>query len=222
MTTGFSASVILLLVTLVIASVGLILFILGLILKKPGQWIPGIILTAVSLIMGIFSLGLFFSSLDHSSYRSNDYSNYNYNYSDSDSNSSSNQNHLSPDIAKPETNTDESGSRISGFIQDADKSLIYIRIRPAADLYDMGIKVTKIDTYNGTAKGKKIIPLEIFFENKFKGNLQLILFSSSDEELGNSSVQINQSGNTTFTVKFAFDKSANFMQTDHAQLKTSD
>jgi hypothetical protein len=218
-TTGTSTAVILLFITLVIASAGLILFILGLILKKPGQWVPGIILTVVSIILGIYSLVLFGNSVSHSSYRSNDYSNYNYNDPDNDNND---QNSQAPDVAKPKTNNDAGSSRVSGFIQDADKSLIYIKIHPAADLYDMGIKVTKIDTYNGSGKDKKVIPLEINFENKFKGNLQLILYSSEDVELGSSNVTINQDGNTTFTIKFAFDKTANFLQTDHAQLKTSD
>ncbi len=221
MTTGFSTAIIILLITLAVASVGLVLFILGLILKKPGQWIPGIILTAVSLLLGIFGLGLFFSALDHNSYRSNDYSNYNYNDPYYENHDNNDQNNLSPEIAKPESDNEETSSRASGFIQDADKSLIYIKIHPAADLYDMGIKVIKIDTYNGSGKDKKVIPLEINFANKFKGNLQLILYSSADEELGSSNVQINQEGNTTFTVKFVFDKTANFMQTDHAQLKTS-
>jgi hypothetical protein len=219
MTTGFSIAVILLFVTLVIASAGLVLFILGLILRKPGQWVPGIILSVFSLILGIYGLMLFGNAADHSSYRSNDYSANTYNdpYNDN-----SDQNIQAPDEAKAESGKDENSSRVTGFIQDADKSLIYIKIRPAADLYEMGIKVTKIDTYNGSGRDKKVIPLEINFENKFKGNLQLILYSSEDIELGNSNVQINQEGNTTFTVKFAFDKTANFLQTDHAQLKTSD
>jgi hypothetical protein len=50
----------------------------------------------------------------------------------------------------------------------------------------------------------------------------LILYSSEDTELGISNVQINQEGNTTFTVRFVFDKTANFLQTNHAMLKTSD
>jgi hypothetical protein len=219
MTTGFSVPVILLFATLVIGSAGLVLFILGLILKKPGQWVPGIILSVVSLILGIYSLGIFFSSFDHSSYRNNDYSNYNYNDPNSNNND---QNNLSPEIAKPETETEASSSRVSGHIQDADHSLVYIKVFPAPELYDMGLKVIKIDTYNGSGKDKKVIPLEINFENKFKGNLQLILFSSADEELGSSNVQVNQNGSTTFTVKFVFDKTANFLQTDHARLKTSD
>jgi hypothetical protein len=218
MTTGFSAAVILLFVTLVIASAGLVLFILGLILKKPGQWVPGIVLTVVALILGIYSLGIFFNSLDHRSYSANDYSNYNYNdpYSD-------NNDHTEKSLPNEESKTTfENSSRISGHIQDDDHSLIYIKVYPSPELYDMGIKVTKIDTYNGSGKDKKVIPLEINFENKFKGNLQLILFSSEDVELISSNVQINQEGNTTFTVKFVFDKTANFLQTDHARLKTSD
>ena len=216
--TGFSTAVILLIVTLIIASVGLVLFILGLILKKPGQWVPGIILSVVALILGIYSLGIFFTSIDQISYRTNDYSNYDFN----DPNSNNDKYNGQTPEANKEVNNDEGISRVSGHIQDDDHSLIYIKVYPAPELYDMGIKVTKIDTYNGSGKDKKVIPLEINFENKFKGNLQMILFSAEDVELGSSNVQINQEGNTTFTVKFVFDKTANFLQTDHARLKTSD
>jgi hypothetical protein len=217
-TTGFSTAVILLFVTLIIASAGLVLFILGLILKKPGQWVPGIILSVVALILGIYSLGIFFTSIGQISYRTNDYSNYDFN----DPNSNNGENNGQAPEANKDVNNDESSSRVSGHIQDDDHSLIYIKVFPAPELYDMGIKVTKIDTYNGSGKDKKVIPLEINFENKFKGNLQMILFSAEDVQLGSSDVQINQEGKTTFTVKFVFDKTANFLQTDHARLKTSD
>ncbi len=219
MTTGFSAAIILLLVTLVIASAGLVLLILGLILKKPGQWVPGIILTAVSLILGIFSMVFFISAADNNSYRHKDYSHYNYNDPYYDNNDEQN---LSPEIARPENNSEASSSRISGFIRDADNSLVYIKVFPAPELYDMGIKVIKIDTYNGSGEDKKVIALELNFENKFKGNLQLMLFSKSDEELGSSHIQVNQEGSDAFTVKFVFPKTANFLQTDYARLKTSD
>jgi hypothetical protein len=218
-TPGISVAVILLFITLIIASFGLILFILGLILKKPGKWVPGIILSVSSFILGIVCLVMFGTYFDRSSspITIDNYS-HEYNHPNNDDNY-----HATPDSSDKGAEVAEgNSSRVSGFIQDADKSLIYIKIHPAADLYDMGIKVTKIDTYNGSGKDKKVIPLEINFANKFKGNLQLILFSSDDAELGSSNVQINQDGNTTFTIKFVFDKTANFLQTDHARLKSSD
>jgi len=215
--TGSSVAVVLLFIALIIASLGLVLFILGLILKKPGQWVPGIIFTAVSFIVGIYSLFLLGNSTYHSSYRSYDYSTYNYNDPNTDNN----------DQAKPvpedksETKSEGDYSRVSGFIMDDDNSLIYIKVFPAQDLYDLGLKITKIDAYSKSSRKQKMIPLEINFANKFKGNLQLVLYSSNEEELGSSNVQINQSGNSTFTVKFIFNKNANFLQTDHARLKTS-
>ena len=217
-TTGMSAALLLLFVTLIIASAGLVLFILGLILKKPGQWVPGIILTVVSFILGIYSLSIY---ADNIRYNPNP-SSYSYQNNNNDPYpDNSDKDNQAPDSARADKNTDENSSLVSGFVQDADKSLIHIKIRPAANLYDMGIKVTKIDTYNGSGKDKKVIPLELNFTNKFKGNLQLTLFSSDDEELGSSDVQINQDGNTTFVVKFVFDKKSNFLQTSYARLKTS-
>jgi hypothetical protein len=217
--TLISIALILLLITIIIGSLGLILFILGLILKKPGQWIPGIIFTVVSVILGIYSLIQFGDSIRHTSFRSN--YNFTYNYNDTENDDTNNETPTAPED-KTNATKDENNSRISGFIQDDDKSLIYIKLYPEAELYDLGLKITKIDTYNGSGKDKKVIPLEINFANKFKGNLQLILFSSDNEELGSSNVQINQDGNTTFTIKFVFNKTANFLKTDHARLKTSD
>jgi hypothetical protein len=222
MATGFSAVIILILITLAIASVGLVLFILGLILKKPGQWIPGIVLTGVSVILGIYSLILVVNmSENRSDSYSGSFGNPNIERDYSSPYDDNNDAQAVPD-EKSKMETDENSSRISGFIQDDDKSLIYIKVFPSADLYDMGIKITKIDSYSNSARKQKMIPLEINFANKFKGNLQLILLSSSEEEMGRSSVQVNQNGNTTFTVKFVFDKTANFLQTDHARLKSSD
>lgn len=218
MSTGISTAVIVLIATLAIASTGLVLFILGLILKTPRKWIPGIILTLFSVILGIYGLILLAGSMPARSY-SSDY-NHTYNYNDPY------YEEEEPDEPATEQNKEqdfnENMSRVSGHIQDDDRSLIYIKVFPSPELYQMGIKVNKIDTYNGSGKDKKVIPLEINFENKFKGNLQLILFSSDNEELGNSNVQINQEGNTTFTVKFVFDKKANFLKTNYARLKSSD
>lgn len=218
MTTGISTAVAVLSVTLILGSTGLVLFILGLILKTPGKWIPGIVLTLFSAIFGIYGLILLTKSVPARSYSSGYGHTYNYNdpyYEEDDQNEPAAKQNW-------EQNADENMSRVSGHIQDDDRSLIYIKVFPSPELYQMGIKVIKIDTYNGSGKDKKAIPLEIEFNNKFKGNLQLILYSSGNEELGSSDVQINQEGNTTFTVKFVFDKTADFLKTDHARLKTSD
>ncbi len=217
MTTGISVALTLIFIAIIIASLGLVFFILGLILKKPGQWVPGIIFTVVAFILGIYSLVLLGDSARYNRYRSQDYSSYNYN--DQNDEYSDRATPVPDDKAKESKRED--GSRVSGFIQDDDKSLIYIKVFPAANLYDMGVKITKIDTYSNTSKKQKMIPLEINFASKFKGNLELVLLSSNEDELGSSSVQVNQDGNTTFTIKFVFDKTANFLQTDHARLKTS-
>ncbi|MEI6124083.1 MAG: hypothetical protein WCQ95_10715 [Bacteroidota bacterium] len=196
---------------------GLLLIMLGIVLKKPGQWVPGILVTFFSFVGGIIIFVFFIKGMVDST-RMNYADNYNYDrsypYDDQ-----AQQNDEKPIEAAPEETTTEN---IAGFIQDDDKSLIYIKVIPDVVLKDYGIKVEKIDTYLHLGKNKKQIPLKINFTTKCKGEMVLILFSSANEELGRSKVQVNQEGNTTFTMKFVFPMETNFLQTDHARLKISD
>ncbi len=195
---------------------GLLLFILGLIQKKPGQWVPGIIVTFFSCIFGIFVFVYMIKSSADRNETSSTYEN------DNDRSSLDNDTYQSepqPTKITPEETTED---QVSGFIQDADKSLIYIKITPEVALKDYGIKLEKIDTYFAKTKNKKIIPLVLNFTTKCKGDMVLILFSSSNEELGRSKIEVNQQGNTSITMKFMFPDETNFLQATHASLKISD
>lgn len=211
-------------------SAGLTLLILGLILKKPRQWISGIVICAVSLIGGIFWLVSLISKFPEKLINNNHYKfEYHYSYPDNsdvddndDYDADDKEDSISQKDKTPQFEREQNTKKITGFIQDSDKSLIFIRIYPDAVFDEYGIVVNKIDTYNTTDNTKKEIPLNITFNNKFKGQLQLILFTSDDTELARSYVEINQKENSTFTVKFAFDKSVNFLKINYARLKTSD
>jgi hypothetical protein len=196
----------------------LILFILGLIQKKTGQWVAGVIMFILSIIIAvIWFVGIivkipknFESKVKYHSDEYEQYDNYN--------NDTESYNDEDNYIVDDKNNSD----KISGFIQDVDKSLVYIKIVPEPALKDYGIKLNKIDTYSSKDGSSKMIPLNISFTDKFKGELQLILYSSGREELGKSLVHIGQEKNTTFTVRFIFEDEANFLKTDYALLKSSD
>ncbi|HNW90484.1 MAG TPA: hypothetical protein PKN48_12530 [Bacteroidales bacterium] len=192
---------------------GLLLLILGIVQKKAGQWVPGILITIFALVFCI--AGLIYL-IDKSANNGNCDMSYNYEYSDTPYD----RYEEDTDTAKTSDETDNyNEGYISGFIQDDDKSLVHIKLIPDPVLEDLGITAVKIDTY--AAGGNKTIPLNLDFSKKFKGELQLILYSSDDEEIGKSLVQINQNENSAFTVKFLFDKNTNFLKTEYARLKSS-
>jgi len=206
---------------------GLLLFILGLIQKKPGQWVPGIIVTFFSCIFGIFVFVYMIKSNVESHYNrmsdlDNNLRDYSSPYDQDNSNQNSDRYQRQQQPAQEVTPEETTEDQVSGFIQDADKSLIYIKITPEVALKDYGIKLEKIDTYFAKTKNKKIIPLVLNFTTKCKGDMVLLLFSSSNEELGRSKIEVNQQGNTSITMKFMFPDETNFLQATHASLKISD
>ncbi len=203
---------------LALISFGMILFILGLILKKPGQWLPGIIITVVSFLFGIF---VFIYFVKNSIDRAKTETHFQYDGPQDDGSQSNESYQAQPEtpaeIAEPPTE-----EQVSGFIQDADKSLVFIKITPDVLLSDYGITLEKIDTYAKSMKNKKTISLLMHFTTKCKGDMVLILYSSDDEELGRSKIQVNQEGNTSFTMKFVFPDETDFLRANHAHLKISD
>lgn len=212
------------LLTLFIAGTGLTFLILGIIFKKPGQWITGIISLVAAFFFLIFSfylLGKFVSERQDPGNRYENYKNQDYYYEDEYSENDNSLNHSNEDIQNDNPSQEEISSCISGFIRDYDNSLINIKVFPASDLYNIGITVVRVDFSKPAEKTRKLIPLEIRFTNKFKGTLQLYLFDKDENELGNSNVEINQQENTTFLVTFVFDKNTSFLKADHARLKTS-
>lgn len=203
----------------IITGLGLLLIILGIVQKKAGQWVPGILITTIAMIFGVagfvYVIGKTANTNNHNSSNYYDYNNppQDNRYNNEEADTTENNN----DAVEAEND-----KYITGFIQDIDKSLIHIKIIPDPILKDLGININKIDTYVVNANAGKVIPLNITFSKKFKGTLQLLLFSSDNEEINRSFLQINQNENSTFTVKFLFDKETNFLKTSYARLKSSD
>lgn len=206
------------LLCVIIIGLGLLLLILGIVQKKAGQWVPGILVTILAFVFCV--VGLFFLIGKTANLPRNTTINY---YDDNDPSQRNYEEYNDNDTTSADDEFVSTGEEyITGFIQDTDKSLIHIKVMPDAILKDMGITVNKIDTYVAKGSNTKTIPLNITFSNKFKGELQLIIFSSDNEELGKSLVQINQSENSTYTVKFLYEKGTNFLRTEYARLKSID
>ncbi|HPB26230.1 MAG TPA: hypothetical protein PLB59_10440 [Bacteroidales bacterium] len=203
-----------LLISVIIIGLGLLMLILGIIQKKTGQWVSGILITLFALVFCIIGLvWLVGKKINTACDNSKQSEYYDQPYDDDmEENYGDTVYHGDESMA-----TDE--NYISGFIQDDDKSLIHIRVIPHPLLEDLGIDIKKIDTYATT--GKKNIPLHIGFSKKFKGALELALYSSEGTELGKSLVEINQEENSAFTVNFSFSPETNFLKTEYARINSS-
>jgi hypothetical protein len=203
---------------LLFAGLGLLLLILGIIQKKAGQWIPGILVMVCSMVFCIAGFAyLIGKTADYNKCS-------NINYYDNYTNPDEYENEEEPgDTANygDDESISKGESYVTGFIRDADKSLIHIKVIPDPILKDMGISLVKIDTYSASGNKNKTIPLTIDFSKKFKGELQLLLYSSDNEEIGKSLVQVSQNENTAFTIKFLYDNETNFLKTEYARLKSS-
>jgi len=200
------------------AGLGLLLIILGIIQKKAGQWVPGILIMVCSMVFCIAGFAyLIGKTADYNKCN-------NLNYYDDYTIPDEYENEQKPgDTANygDDEYISDGESYVTGFIQDADKSLVHIKVIPDPILKDLGITIIKIDTYGASGNKNKTIPLTIDFSKKFKGELQLLLYSSDNEELGKSLVQVSQNENTAFTIKFLYDNETNFLKTEYARLKSS-
>jgi hypothetical protein len=216
-----SSAVFLFIALLLLSTAAIVLFVLGLIFKKPSQWIPGLIMGIISIIGGIAAFFyLVFSIADrgdfNNPYRNYSYDyNYNYDYNDNENNTGDTTT-VDEQFFSAE-NTDE---QITGFIKDKDNSLINICVIPDPVMKQYGIDLIKIN-YNGVDKSRKVIPVEMSFADAFKGQLNMTLISDDNSVLGSSSVTISQSGNNTFVVKFIFQNETDFLQARIARIYTS-
>jgi len=203
-----------LLFSVIIIGLGLLMLILGIIQKKTGQWVSGILITLFALVFCIAGLGWIIGKNVNTSCNKSNQLEYYESPDDYD-----NEENFSDSVTSGKESMPTDENDITGFIQDEDHSLIHIKVIPNPVLEELGIEIKKIDTYAGT--GKKSIPLHISFSKKFKGALQLVLYSSDDAELGKSLVQINQEENSSFTVRFSFSPETNFLKTKYARINSS-
>lgn len=205
---------------LVVFGLGLAFFILGIILRNPKQWIPGAVLGVVGimLVAGGFIAGLW-GLVSRISSTTDHYDRYNYNY-EYDYNSGNGQNETDQEIPSEiiDTSASQWDTPVNGMIQDADKSVIFIRVFPERALAVQGIHLVKIDRSNAPVN-KKAIKASLTFDAEFRGWLQLDLYDRSDAYLGSSMLEVSRSGNGEMTVQFVYEKQVSFSDVDYARLR---
>jgi hypothetical protein len=190
---------------------GVTLLIFGLIFKKKGLWIPGIIVSAMTLLTGIIMLIIFFIGVNRSSslidnpeyYPDNEY----YNNQDDGG---------YEEIPQTDTNvyisekTDSIlalnfGLPVSSFLQDNNNNSYLIKIYPDKFMSKRGIKLLSF-TKTAPDTQQNGISLKIVFQKKFKGKFMLEIYGKDDYEMVNSVVEVSQEAGKTTDVEFDLHK----------------
>lgn len=193
-----------------LATAGVVLLMLGIILKKRWQLFTGIGTLIASFILMIVTIVLFASANTN-----------NYDISESEDFSSPALEEALSD-SNSQTKNEEIEifeSCISGHIKDADNSLTYIRIYPDKSLLNNGVQVLEIKTYYKSANTKgKSITLNISFEKEFHKTIKFSLFSDKNIEIGSAIAIVDQNGGNDMNITFNFDSEVPFEIADHATL----
>jgi hypothetical protein len=195
-------------IAILLGITGIVFLILGLISSQPKKWIPGLITFLLALFFGIMAI---VSSIRNIAEKVKDLNNY--------SNSNHWQNTYNTDsLFKQELPVDSNFSEpASGFINDAENSLVYIRIYPHRDLLANKLTIQKI-TKGKAGKDKLAIEIILDFETTFSGKLNLSIYSTDKVFLGESLVNITGNPGFQSKVNFPFSTDVKFSEADYGTL----
>jgi hypothetical protein len=173
------------------------------------MWIPGLTVFVIAFIIGIS--GMFFSfknlitNITHLKEKPKIHG-----YLDSINNVFSNTKF---DINSPVDST--FSEQVSGFVNDTDKSLIYIKVFPKKDLFARGLTVEKVN--KGKTPGKSV-SLIVNYHKEFKGKIKLTAFDFEKKELGSSISKVNQIQDELMNINFTFPDNTKFSSIDYCTL----
>lgn len=195
-------------IAILLGITGIIFLTLGLINSQAKQWLPGLVCLLLAVFIGItgiinsiVSISEKVEKISHAP--------------------CPHQNKFNADSLairlKPVDST--FAEPVSGFIEDAGKNLVFLKIYPHQDLLKNKVSLQQIDKGN-TEKDNTTIAIFLHFGKSFSGKLQLSIYSSDEVFLGESLVHV--SGNPGSQIKFNFPFSANtvnFSEADYGTLK---
>jgi len=193
---------------------GIIMLILGLVHSKQKLWLPGSIIFLIAIIIGIWGMVIIIHSFVPKVVESvakieNNAMHYSNIFSDS----------LSYMDKPVDTTFSES---ISGFIEDSDNSLVYIKVFPKRDLILSGISLEKVDKGKKSKKVQKAISILLNFDKNYAGNLKLTVYDYEKKELGKSITEVNSKAGEIEKVNFAFADEVNLSLIDYGTLTFSE
>ncbi len=192
---------------------GITLLIIGLVQNKRNLWLPGAIVFFVAFIFGIAGIIISVRSIvvnisenignianigkigKHTSYI----------YTDS----------LSGTDSPVDSTFAES---ISGFIEDTDNSLIFIKVFPKKDLIAYGITLEKVNKEKKSQINNKAISLMLNFERGYIGKMKLTIFDNEKKVLGISNADVNKKPGEIGNINFLFSEDVNISIIDFCKL----
>jgi hypothetical protein len=184
---------------------GITFLIIGLIQSQRKYWLPGAISFVISVIIGligmIFSINSFISTVSHNVNKLKNMKSENYVYSDTSDYSDV---PVDTSFAVP----------VSGFIEDKENSLVYIKVFPKKNLLSKNISLEKVEKGNSPNK----IALVLNFNKDFSGNLILVAFDYEKHELGKSEISIQKRSGERSNLNFQFHEDINFSVIDYCTL----
>jgi hypothetical protein len=201
-------------IAILIGIPGLIFTLLGFIQKKPGQWIPGIVLSSFAILMVILTFVTIVRNaaraIDKNMKWHQQYSN-KYNYDDNYYNSPDYTNNGQPDVI---ADTKE----VTGFIKGSDNKLTLITVKTDALLLVKGVAVDKLENYTSASLKKNGIPVEISFSEDFKGGITLTAYDEGNNFISSSSIDCSGQKGNSMSIEFDFEKSINFSNIKYCTL----
>jgi hypothetical protein len=105
--------------------------------------------------------------------------------------------------------------QISGFVNDTDNSLIFIKVFPKKELLSKGLIIEKVN--KGDISGKAI-SLMLSFHKDFTGNIKLTAFDYEKKELGSSNIKADKKTGEISRANFSFPNNVNLSLTDYCTL----
>lgn len=186
---------------------GILFLVLGLISSQPKKWIPGLIAFLLAIFIGIFSI---VSSIQNIAEKVRRFNNY--------TSSHHWQNTFNADsLFEQQRPVDTAFTEpVSGFIEDEENSLVYIRIYPHHNLSD---KLTIQKFNKGKAeKNKLAIEILLDFETKFSGKLNLSIYSNNKVLLGESLINITGNPGFQSKINFPFSTDVKFSEANYGTL----
>jgi hypothetical protein len=205
-------------IAILVGFAGLIFIIIGIVKKKPGQWIPGIALTVIATLLIVYA---FARVINRTSNVIDRFSRWEKKYSNK-------LEQILPDTTIEEkTHYDTvyennkmkvrlyKGNDIAGFINGTDNKLTLIKIKLSKALKSKGVSIDKIEEYSLKRPVKNLIPLRLCFSKDFKSKITLTAYGQGKNEISSSTISCSALKGEEKNVVFEFEKSLKLSDIDY-------
>jgi hypothetical protein len=204
---------------IIIAFPGIILFLLGLLHKKPGQWITGVSLILIAILIVVYAFARVINKTTHVINKISSWeTRYLQNIKDTAVYVNDDKTHYDTTWENNKMKVKlYKGKDVAGFIKGIDNKLTLIRIRIDKQLKSKGIDVDKIEEYPLKCPKVNLIPLKLSFSENFKGKITLTAFDGK-KEIASITTSCSANKWEEKRVEFEFDKTVKLSDIDYCIL----